>query len=71
MVPERVIENDDRVIQHRRPNVFVVDKSAGTSRIIDAAISSDHNNKRKEYNKFQSSELRLLDYGTRQQLFPL
>ena len=50
----------DRVIEHPRPDVVVVvvvvvvdvvDKEAGICQFIDAAIPSDHNFERREYEK--------------------
>ena len=44
----------DRVIEHPRPDVVVVDvvdKEAGICPFIDAAIPSDHNFERREYKK--------------------
>lgn len=50
----------DRVIEHRRPDITVVDKSANKCFIIDVAIPGDHNVARKEIEKIDNySELRV------------
>ena len=61
--PEPVAENEevkilwdlmiqtDRVIEHRRPDIVVVEKIGGKCFIIDIAVSGDHNVKQKELEK--------------------
>ena len=61
--PESVAENEevkilwdfmiqtDRVIEHRRPDIVVVEKIGGKCFIIDIAVSGDHNVQQKELEK--------------------
>ena len=51
----------DRVIEHRRPDIVVVEKIGGKCFIIDIAVPGDHNVQQKELEKKLSmkiSELR-------------
>ena len=50
----------DRVIEHRRPDITVVEKDARKCFIVDVAIPGDHNIERKEFEKIDNySELRV------------
>ena len=70
--PEAVLENDavkilwdfsvqtDRVIEHRRPDIVVVDKAVNKCYIIDVAIPGDQNLVKKKCEKLNNyAELRL------------
>ena len=70
--PDKVVENDvvkilwdfniptDRIIEHHRPDITVVDKARRKCLIVDVAIPGDQNITKKEFEKINNySELRV------------
>ena len=82
--PEKVVENDvvkilwdfniqtDRIIEHHRPGITVIDKTSRKCLVVDVAIPGDQNVAKKEFEKINNySELRVEIARNRLRWWPL